>query len=150
MRSFGIIILLSGLLLVVAVFALGTAFWSDPSPSGNGQAAGAFVFLVIGVPALGFCIVTTVLGTVMAVFCGHTTSPAPGPGGYTPVTIAPWHRAVSITGFWVAVLWTVPWGFLATVALITSDGTNLAHALLAWAVIALPAFIAHTTFKPAR
>ncbi|WP_415403227.1 hypothetical protein [Tateyamaria sp. SN3-11] len=136
---------MSGLLLVAGVFALGSAFWSDPSRSGHGQFAGAFVFLVFGIPAVGFCIATTVFGTLMTVLGKPAQTPGPAQAA-TPG----WHRVVSVIGFWVAVVWTVPYGFLATVALVTSDLQNLFYSLLTWVAVAGPAFVAHRMFKPSR
>lgn len=150
MRSFGIIILISGLLLVGAVFALGVSFWNDPSPSGHGQAAGLFVFIVFGLPAVGFFIVTTVFGTLMAVSGAPAKTPERGQAVLRQVFTPPWHRVISIVGFWIAVLWTVPYGFLATVSLITNDVEHVLSSLLTWVLVAGPAFAAHIIFKPKR
>ena len=145
------ILLVSGVLLVAGARARGSALWSDPSPSGNGQFAGAFVFLVLGIPAVGFCIVATVFGTLLTVLGkpAQTTGPVVE-GAYTPAPSPGWHRRVSIAGFWIAALWTVPYGFLATVALVTSDLQNLFVSLLTWGAVAGPAFAAHLVFKPTR
>ena len=141
-----------GVLTVLVVFAFGWSFFGTDGPmAAESNGMGAFILVVFGIPAVAFCAlllfgaaVSSVIGTARR---RPERAPAdiydPDPQPRPPSEMATRQPAVmptlvSILLFIGAVLWSIPFGFLTFVGVITSDLETTLSMGGRWLLVALP------------
>ena len=144
MKALGGLILLVGFLMVLIIASIGMSFLNAPDDAGGERAAaGMFVLIVLGLPALGFFLFSTLVGAglfgsgVVRARRQSTSEPRIRHLESAPPLQS---RIASVIFFWLAALWSVPYGFLTFVTVITSDSENFLSMFATWMVVAAPAF----------
>ena len=141
-----------GVLTVALIFSFGWSLFGTEGPrAAESNAMGLFVLLVLGVPAVAFgallffgaAAVFAVTSPKRPPAASATAMDAPTPRPRDPPEVLPKTRSVLLTllsalCFVGAVLWSVPFGFLTFVGLVTSDLNTFIGMGGRWLLVAMP------------